>query len=104
MNFLPDIYIYTDQNKGKLSGKSPGFGLQLSAETQNGVCYSAENVSNPPSSNINPTVPEDLGQQVANKLIEEIYSGGCVDSSYQWLVVLFMALSQKDVSTFSTGD
>lgn len=104
LNFIPDIYIYTDQNKGKLSGKSPGYGIQLGAETNSDVFYNADGVSEAISnSNTNPTIPEDLGHSVANKLIEEIYRGGCVDSSCQWLVTLFMALSQKDVSKFVTG-
>lgn len=104
LNFIPDIYIYTDQNKGKSSGKSPGYGIQLSAETNSDVFYTAEGVSEAISSNHpNPTIAEDLGISVAHKLIEEIYRGGCVDSSCQWLVTLFMALSQKDVSKFVTG-
>lgn len=66
--------------------------------------YSAEGVSETISNvNTNPTIPEDLGHSAANKLIEEIYRGGCVDSSCQWLVTLFMALSHKDVSKFVTG-
>uniref|UniRef100_A0A336M9G2 CSON013756 protein n=1 Tax=Culicoides sonorensis TaxID=179676 RepID=A0A336M9G2_CULSO len=104
LNFIPDIYIYTDQNKGKLSGKSPGYGIQLTAETTNGNLYSSEGVSEPLSNGKqNPTVPEDLGQTVAHKLLEEIYRSGCIDSAIQWIVILFMALSQKDVSKFVTG-
>lgn len=45
LKFLPDIYIHTDQRKGKQSGNSPGFGIHLLAETTNGVFYSAEQVS-----------------------------------------------------------
>lgn len=46
LNFLPDIYIYSDLNKGKFSGNSPGFGINLMAETTEGVFFSAESVSN----------------------------------------------------------
>lgn len=46
LNFLPDIYIYSDLNKGKFAGNSPGFGINLVAETTEGVFYSAELVSN----------------------------------------------------------
>lgn len=46
LNFLPDVYIYTDQNRGKMSGNSPGFGVNLIAETTDGVFYSAEAISN----------------------------------------------------------
>lgn len=49
------------------------------------------------------SVPEDLGLAASKKLLEEIYRGGCVDSTYQWLTTLYMALAQKDVSKFLTG-
>lgn len=103
LNFLPDIYIYSDQTKGKLAGNSPGFGITLVAETTAGVCYSAELVSNVMQPGMDPSVPEDLGVAAAQKLLEEIYRGGCVDSSFQWITALFMALGQKDVSKFLTG-
>lgn len=96
--------IFTDQNKGKLSGKSPGYGIHLVAETNTGAALSAEGVSSPlTDSNSDPTVPEDLGICVANKLLDEIFRGGSVDSSCQWLAVLFMSLALKDVSTFVMG-
>ena len=42
LQFLPDIYIYTDHVTGANSGKSPGFGLTLTAETTTGVMLTAE--------------------------------------------------------------
>ncbi len=36
LKFLPDIYIHTDHFTGPKSGKSPGFGLTLYAETTTG--------------------------------------------------------------------
>lgn len=103
LNFLTDVFIYTDQNKGKLSGNSPGFGINLVAETTEGVIFSAECVSNVKEEGGEPSVPEDLGKEAAHKLLDEIYRGGCVDSSFQWLAALFMALGQKNVSKFLTG-
>lgn len=44
LNFIPDVYINTDQCRGKQSGKSPGFGIHLMAETTNGTIYSGEQV------------------------------------------------------------
>lgn len=44
LNFIPDVYINTDQCRGKQSGKSPGFGIHLAAETTNGTIYSSEQV------------------------------------------------------------
>lgn len=103
LNFIPDIYIHTDQHKGKSSGKSPGYGVNLIAETNEGVFYSAEVISGVPGDGKEPSVPEDLGQEAAHKLLYEIYRGGCVDSTFQWLAALYMALGQKDVSKYLTG-
>ncbi|XP_033636575.1 RNA 3'-terminal phosphate cyclase-like protein [Asterias rubens] len=99
--FLPDIYIYTDHVKGAQSGKSPGFGLSLVAETTEGAFLSAELSSNQKGQT--PTIPEDLGKETAMLLMEEIYRGGCVDSRHQSLALLFMALGQSDVSKLLTG-
>lgn len=45
LQFIPDIYIYADQNKGKNAGNSPGFGISLVAETTDAVFYGAEHIS-----------------------------------------------------------
>ncbi|XP_070564203.1 RNA 3'-terminal phosphate cyclase-like protein [Ptychodera flava] len=101
LQFLPDIYIYTDHMKGQQAGKSPGFGLSLVAETTEGAFLSAEMSSNQQGED--PTVPEDLGRDTAKLMLEEIYRGGCVDSRHQSLAVLMMALGEKDVSKLLTG-
>uniref|UniRef100_A0AAX7TD01 RNA 3'-terminal phosphate cyclase-like protein n=1 Tax=Astatotilapia calliptera TaxID=8154 RepID=A0AAX7TD01_ASTCA len=100
--FLPDIYIYTDHMKGANSGKSPGFGLTLVAETLNGYFLSAEMLSTPQGQG-DPILPEDLGRNCAKLLLEEIYRGGCVDSSNQSLALLLMTLGQQDVSKVLLG-
>lgn len=103
LKFLPDIYIHTDQRKGKQSGKSPGFGIHLVAETTKGVFYSAERISNVVSNGEDPSLPEDLGNEAAQRLLQEIYFGGVTDSSSQSLMILYMALGQKDVSKVVLG-
>lgn len=103
LKFIPDVYINTDQCRGKQSGKSPGFGINLVAETTNGIFYCAEQVSNVTSEGEEPSIPEDLGTNVAQRLLTEVYYGGCVDSACQSLAILFMALGQKDVSKLMTG-
>ncbi|CAJ0963419.1 unnamed protein product, partial [Ranitomeya imitator] len=70
--FLPDIYIYTDHLKGANSGKSPGFGLSLVAETTEGYFMSAELASSPQGQGAT-VLPEDLGKNCAKLLLEEIY-------------------------------
>lgn len=98
LNFLPDVYLHTDQNKGKLSGLSPGFGVNLSAETNENVIYACEAVSTEKG-----TLPEDIGKECANKLLDEIYRGGCCDSTFQWILMLYMALGPKSVSKAVVG-
>jgi len=102
LKFLPDIYIYTDHFTGAKSGKSPGFGLVLTAETNSGVMLSAEICSNPAGSKT-VSIPEDLGIEGATRLLEEIYRGGCADSCAQSLASLFMCLGPADVSKFLIG-
>jgi len=103
LKFLPDIYIYTDHFTGPKSGKSPGFGLTLTAETTTGCFLTAEVCSNPAGGGEGPTVPEELGIQGSRLLLEEIFRGGCADSLSQSLVVILMGLGPTDVSKFVTG-
>merc|ERR1712226_1365622 len=103
LKFLPDVYIYTDHFTGPKSGKSPGFGLTLTAETTTGCFLTAEVCSNPAGSGEGPTVPEELGLEGARMLLEEIFRGGCADSMSQSLAVVLMGLGPTDVSKFVTG-
>ncbi|KAL0965851.1 hypothetical protein UPYG_G00286580 [Umbra pygmaea] len=100
--FIPDIYIYTDHMKGDKSGKSPGFGLTLVAETLNGMFLTAEQVS-PPQGQGEQVLPEDLGRNCAKLLLEEIYRGGSTDSANQSLALLYMTLRQQDVCKVLLG-
>ncbi|KAI1239984.1 hypothetical protein IHE44_0011425 [Lamprotornis superbus] len=82
--------------------KSPGFGMCLTAETINGTILSAELASNPQGQGA-AVLPEELGQNCAKLLLEEIYRGGCVDSTNQSLALLLMTLGQRDVSKILLG-
>lgn len=76
LKFLPDVYIYADHFTGNKAGKSPGFGLTLTAETTTGAFLSSEVISktiDPNAPKKEPTVPEDLGVQGAYSLLEEVY-------------------------------
>jgi RNA 3'-terminal phosphate cyclase-like protein len=44
------------------------------------------------------SLPEELGQACAQRLLDEVYRGGAVDAAFVWLLALWMALGQKDVS------
>ncbi|KAK2513884.1 Rcl1 [Columba guinea] len=95
---------FTDPGKIKrIRGTaSPGFGLCLTAETINGTVLSAELASNPQGQGA-AVLPEELGQNCAKLLLEEVYRGGCVDSTNQSLVLLLMTLGQRDVSKVLLG-
>jgi len=103
LQFIPDIYIYTDHMTGGKSGNSPGFGLVLTAETNTGTFLSAEVCSNPAGGGDGPTVPEELGVKGAQLLMEEIFRGGCADSLSQSLAVVLMGLGPPDVSKYMVG-
>jgi len=85
-----------------LSCRSPGFGISLVAETTTGAMLSVQTASTPAGEGKS-VVPEDLGKQAAEMLLEEIYRGGCIDSRHQSLVFLYMILGQRDVSKILTG-
>ncbi|WKX93339.1 hypothetical protein Q1695_010971 [Nippostrongylus brasiliensis] len=101
--YISDVYITVDQRKGDAGGSSPGYGLFLTAETTEGVVYHGEALSKPKGEAGDPIVAEDVGTNAAVALLEEIYRGGCLDSSAQVLACSFMALGQKDVSKFLFG-
>jgi 18S rRNA biogenesis protein RCL1 len=103
LQFIPDVYIYTDHHRGNKSGKSPGFGITVVAETTTGVFYTAEAVSDPAGSGRRPSVPEEVGKEAAFLLLEEIFRGGCVDSTFQSFASLFMTMAPKDISKCLTG-
>ncbi|KAF5292854.1 hypothetical protein FQR65_LT11106 [Abscondita terminalis] len=103
LKFIPDVYITTDQRKGLQSGKSPGYGIHLVAETNEGIFYVAEQMSQSGSGSSNSLVPEEVGVKAAQCLLQQIYLGGCVDSCAQSLAILLMGLSRNDVSKIMVG-
>ncbi|RZF44523.1 hypothetical protein LSTR_LSTR002296 [Laodelphax striatellus] len=101
LNFIPDVFFTVDHLKGQAAGKSPGFGGSLYAETTDGVIFTSDCVSD--CSAQSHSVPEDVGRNAAHALLDEISCGGCVDSAFQSLACLYMALTSKDVSKCVTG-
>ncbi|VDN04090.1 unnamed protein product [Thelazia callipaeda] len=102
-NYVADVYITIDQRKGAAGGSSPGFGLFLTAETTEGIVYHGNALSKPKGEQGNQALPEDVGHGAACQLLDQIYAGGCVDITAQALAVTFMALCEKDVSTYLFG-
>lgn len=94
---LPDVYVYTDVYSGKTSGASPGFAVCLWAETTTGCMLSTEATAGQAA------LPEDVGQRGVEALLEEVWDGGCVDSTHQPLALLLMAVGPEDVARIRTG-
>nr|CAD2170937.1 unnamed protein product [Meloidogyne enterolobii] len=101
--YISDVYITIDQRKGPQGGLSPGFGIFITASTTEGVSYFGEAMSNPKDSQKVQLIPEEIGAEAAKRLLNEIYKGGCTDSSAQALATTFMTLCDKDVSKFLFG-
>lgn len=111
-DYLPDVYIHSDHNRGKESGASPGYSLALHAgnykliltllifiyllfiESTTGVLVSAERCA----AETGGELPEDIGREAALQLLEEIWKGGVVDSIHQSLIIFFMVMGPEDVS------
>ena len=90
-------HISKDHYVGAESGRSPGYGITLLAETVNHYNYCAEMMG------VNGSLAEELGTACSELLLEEIARGGCIDSIHQPLAVLLMAFSPEDVSKIRTG-
>ncbi|MCP9261518.1 18S rRNA biogenesis protein RCL1 [Dirofilaria immitis] len=99
-DYIADIYITVDQRKGASVRLALVF---LTAETTEGIVYHGEAISKPKGEQGNPVLPEDVGHIAACQLLDQIFAGGCVDTTAQALAVTFMTLCEKDVSTYLFG-
>ncbi|GAB4842281.1 hypothetical protein Ancab_012250 [Ancistrocladus abbreviatus] len=110
---LPDVHIFTDHKAGQQAGNSPGYGISLVAETTSGCFISADTAVSygqreetgelEDEENKDLAPPEDVGEQTASVLLEEIEQGGVVDSTHQGLLFLLCALCPQDVSKIRVG-
>lgn len=96
--FIPDIYLYSDVYKGDESGKSPGYGLSLLAESTTSAIHCSEAASTPGET------PEDIALLATRALLSEIRHGGCVDRKHQSLVLLMMVLGSEDIGQCRMGE
>ncbi|GIL72254.1 hypothetical protein Vretimale_443 [Volvox reticuliferus] len=111
---LADVYVFTDATSGAASGKSPGYGITLVAETTSGCLISAESchASRRNDEAIDDAqdgghqqqqVPEDLGSMAAHLLLEEVRRGGVVDGGHQGLLLLLCALGPEEANSVRLG-
>jgi RNA 3'-terminal phosphate cyclase-like protein len=104
LRLLPDIWIHTNANTTKQCGgvTSPGMSLVLSAESTSGVILTSECCIDPTQER-GAELPEDLGKRGAALLLEEVRRGGCIDTTAQSLVLLWMCLGPEDVARVRVG-
>lgn len=113
---LADVYIFTDAVSGKQSGNSPGYGINLVAETTSGCYISSEACASyrqgqgkhlpaPQGQAAEEplVVPEDIGKHAAAALLEEVHRGGVVDGCHQGLLILLCALGPELINEVRLG-
>ncbi|KAJ5077726.1 RNA 3'-terminal phosphate cyclase-like protein [Anaeramoeba ignava] len=86
-----------NHQKGKMAGNSVGYGVSLIAKTNTKCLYGIDCFAH------SGEVAEDLGKKSAIKILTEISISSCVDSTHQWIMLLFMALCPQDVSQIKLG-
>ncbi|KMZ63506.1 putative RNA 3' terminal phosphate cyclase [Zostera marina] len=108
-NFIPDVFIHTDHRSGPAAGRSPGYGISITAETTSGCFISADAIVSRGAKLDNfeeeedKMPPETFGIHIASILLGEIEQGGVVDSMHQGLLFLLCALCPQDVSKVRVG-
>ncbi|KAK9248601.1 RNA 3'-terminal phosphate cyclase/enolpyruvate transferase [Lipomyces tetrasporus] len=92
-----ETFVYSDVARGEESGKSPGFGVSLVAETRSGWCYTAESIGGPGET------PEDVGERAARALLEEIAFGGMVCRCQVKSLIVLMVVGKEDIGKVLVG-
>ncbi|CAK9439600.1 uncharacterized protein LODBEIA_P37000 [Lodderomyces beijingensis] len=93
-----EVNITADVWKGENSGKSPGFGITLVAESKKGWRIVADNVGGTQG------LPEDLGELTAYQLMDEITKSGGVGRFQLALCLVFMTIGKEDIGRIKVHD
>ncbi|CAD1812357.1 18S rRNA biogenesis protein RCL1 [Candida parapsilosis] len=86
-----EVNITADVWRGENSGKSPGFGITLVAESKKGWRIVVENVGQAK------TLPEDLGELTALQLMTEITQSGTIGRYQLIMSLVFMTIGKEDI-------
>jgi len=78
-DYLPDVWIYTDLCKGKKGGNSPGYAINLIAESNTGSFIGVDECLDIAESSED-NAPEKMAERSAKRLLDEIFYSGFVDS------------------------
>ena len=100
-DYIPDVWIHTDHYKKGQCGDQPGYAISLTAETTTGVILTKDfNFGTKKEF----TLPEELGERAGLSMLDEVFAGGCVDSTNQSLALLLMSVGASDnISAIKIG-
>ena len=90
-DYIPDVWIHTDHYKKEQAGPQPAFAISLQAETSTGVTYVKDFMFGDQFK-----MPEELGERCAHAMLDEILTGGAIDSSNQSTLLMLCALAAGD--------
>eukprot|EP00754_Rhynchopus_humris_P012765 Rhum_TRINITY_DN14303_c3_g2::Rhum_TRINITY_DN14303_c3_g2_i1::g.80009::m.80009/K11108/RCL1; RNA 3'-terminal phosphate cyclase-like protein len=104
LKLLPDVFIASDHFTGEDSGKSPGYGLTLVAESTSDAALGLSEELTCDSSAMDKQVSaEEVGLAAAKLLLDQVKKGGCVDSHHQHTTLILMALSPDSITNARLG-
>lgn len=96
MEYLPDVWIYSDFYKGDKASLSPGYSLSLQAETTTGATIAYDSTFEVGATDI-------FATQALNGFLDEVEHSGYISTNYQWFVLTLMALSERKTSSIKLG-
>lgn len=71
-DYIPDVWIYSDYYKGLKAGNSPGYSVNLIAESTSGSLISADECLEE-GLDREENLPEEIGDRVALRLLDELF-------------------------------
>ncbi|QLQ82187.1 hypothetical protein HG537_0G04420 [Torulaspora globosa] len=86
-----EVNISADVWRSENSGKSPGWGITLVAETKKGWSFFSEQIGGAGD------VPEDIGAVAAYHLLEEISKSAVVGRNQLPLALVYMVIGKEDI-------
>ncbi|ODV94418.1 hypothetical protein PACTADRAFT_81993 [Pachysolen tannophilus NRRL Y-2460] len=87
-----EVNITADVWRGENSGKSPGFGLTLAAESKkNNWRFISEDIGS------NGELPEDVANSCCLKLLKEISESGCCGRNQLVFAMVYMCIGKEDI-------
>lgn len=86
LEYIPDVWVYTDFFKGDKASLSPGYSLALKAETNTGGIITFDSCFEVGST-------EAFVDKTCSQFLDEIQHSGIVSTNYQWFMLTLMALS-----------